>query len=578
MNRESPLPYYTAQNSSKVGMFNTTMGKLQRQLQKGEYDIFKHAPIFESDFIQITRRGEVVDVHNHVRILTMGIASTSPILPLPDVMLLARPATGWEEHAGRSRVTTGKSRQAAKTLELTRLLPLKFVRISIHDREKQQLHLKFATGRSCYLQLCSPRDAWDDLFAGWENLVHLLQTPVDSHNSTYTNPAKDMACVPVFEDEDRRSQRAANLRGKEDQDQVSIRSLHVVSEVAGATSAAFAGGESIQYDSHRFTNMPDVATPNPKPMELDKVSVPRAAAGTTAVALSMPITTSTALEQLSAATAGAATKGPGGSSTSIAIAGTANMSPKSIKTAFRGTANKVPGSPSKTSLSPETSMIVARAKAELTSKTVGETAIGRATELLSATLPKEGSVTEQAGRQQQVSSAMAEAYKSRKGRREQRERNKALRSPHHLRTIESHQKPGGDKIFRKPSSWFLGRQRNDKKESRFSSSGDNRPVTMHKGISSAPITKDSRTSHKPGRSLSTTKRLSSISSFWRNVKANLTTKIVTSPHGKEVNNLAKTMGRNSMESIIERGESGQRLEMIDSPTSEIIEIMTLIPY
>ncbi|XP_008144279.2 Golgi-associated RAB2 interactor protein 4 [Eptesicus fuscus] len=583
MNRESPLPYYTAQNSSNMGMFNTTMGKLQRQLQKGEYDIFKHAPIFESDFIQITRRGEVVDVHNHVRILTMGIASTSPILPLPDVMLLARPATGWEEHAGRSRVTTGKSRQAAKTLELTRLLPLKFVRISIHDREKQQLRLKFATGRSCYLQLCSPRDAWDDLFAGWENLVHLLQTPVDSHNSTYTNPATDMACVPVFEDEDRRSQRAANLRGKEDQDQVSIRSLHVVSEVAGATSAAFSGGESIQYDSHRFTAMPDVATPNPKPMELDKVSVAGVAAGTTAVALSMAITTSAAPEQLSTVTAGAATKGPGGSSTSIAIAGAANMSPKSIKTAFTGTANKVPGSPSNTSLSPETSMVVARAKAEPTSKTVGETAIGCATELI-ATLPKEGSVSEQARRQQRVSPATAEAYKSRKDRRERRERNKALRSPHHLRASESHQKPGGDKILRKPSSWFLARQRNDKKEPHFSSPGGSRPVTMHKGISSAPITKDSRTSHKPGRSLSTsnsgstTKRLSSISSFWRNVKANLTTKTVTSPHGKEVDSLAKTMERNSMESIIEIGESGQRLEMIVSPTSEIMEIMTFEPY
>ncbi|XP_070253004.1 Golgi-associated RAB2 interactor protein 4 [Myotis yumanensis] len=584
MNRESPLPYYTAQNSSNMGMFNTTIGKLQRQLQKGEYDIFKHAPIFESDFIQITRRGEVVDVHNHVRILTMGIASTSPILPLPDVMLLARPATGREEHAGRSRVPTGKSRQAAKTLELTRLLPLKFVRISIHDREKQQLRLKFATGRSCYLQLCSPRDAWDDLFAGWENLVHLLQTPMDSHNSTYTNPAGNMACMPVFEDEDKRSQRVADLRGKEDQDQVSIRSLHVVSEVAGATSAAFAGGEDIQYDSYRFTAMPDVATPNPKPMELDKVSVAGVAAGTTAGTLSMTITTSAALEQLSTATAGAAAKGPGGSSTSIAIAGADNMSPKSIKMAFAGAANKVPGSPSNTSLSPETSMVVARAKAEPTSKAVGEIAIGRATQPLIATLPKEGSVSEQAGRQQRASPGTAEACKSRKDWRERRERNKDPRSPHHLRASESHQKPGGDKILRKPSSWFLARQRNDKKEPRFSSPGSSRPVTMHRVISSAPITNDSRTSHKPGRSLSTgnsgstTKRLSSISSFWRNVKANLTIKTVTSPHGRDVDKLAKTMGRNSMESIIEIGESGQGLEMIDSPTSEIMEIVTFEPY
>ncbi|ELK23279.1 Protein FAM71A [Myotis davidii] len=330
--------------------------------------------------------------------------------------------------------------------------------------------------------------------------------------------------------------------------------------------------------------MPDVATQNPKPMELDKVSVAGVAAGTTAGALSMAITTSAALEQLSAAIAGAAAKGPGGSSTSIAIAGAANMSPKSIKMAFAGAANKVPGSPSNTSLSPKTSMVVARAKAEPTSKTVGEIAIGRTTQPLIATLPKESSVSEQASRQQRVSPAMAEASKSRKDWRERRERNKDPRSPHHLRATESHQKPGGDKILRKPSSWFLARQRNDKKEPRFSSPGSSRPVTMHRVISSAPITNDSRTSHKPGRSLSTsnsgstTKRLSSISSFWRNVKANLTIKTVTSPHGRDVDKLAKTMGRNSMESIIEIGESGQGLEMTDSPTSEIMEIVTFEPY
>uniref|UniRef100_A0A8C3W6V9 Golgi associated RAB2 interactor protein-like Rab2B-binding domain-containing protein n=1 Tax=Catagonus wagneri TaxID=51154 RepID=A0A8C3W6V9_9CETA len=185
MSRESLLPYHTAQSDSRVGMFNTTMGKLQRQLHKGEYDIFRYAPIFESDFIQITKRGEVIDVHNRVRMVTVGIASTSPTLLLPDVMLLARPATGCEGHAGRSQATKTKSRKAAKTLELTRLLPLKFMRISIHDREKQQLRLKFATGRSCYLQLCPPLDAREDLFAYWEKLVYLLRPPVNSNSSTY---------------------------------------------------------------------------------------------------------------------------------------------------------------------------------------------------------------------------------------------------------------------------------------------------------------------------------------------------------------------------------------------------------
>uniref|UniRef100_A0A8D2I1Q9 Golgi associated RAB2 interactor protein-like Rab2B-binding domain-containing protein n=1 Tax=Urocitellus parryii TaxID=9999 RepID=A0A8D2I1Q9_UROPR len=193
-NSECLLPYYTAQSGSGVGMFNTTMGKLQRQLYKGEYDIFKYAPIFESDFIQITKRGEVIDVHNRVRMVTVGIACTSPILPLPDVMLLARPAAGHEGLAGR---TKGKGRKSSKTLELTRLLPLKFVRISVHDRDKQQLRLKFATGRSCYLQLCPPLDAREDLFAYWEKLIYLLRPPVDSNSSTYAIPAEEMISLAL---------------------------------------------------------------------------------------------------------------------------------------------------------------------------------------------------------------------------------------------------------------------------------------------------------------------------------------------------------------------------------------------
>nr|XP_025856830.1 protein FAM71A [Vulpes vulpes] len=251
MNTESLLPYHTAQSGSAVGMFNTTMGKLQRQLHKGEYDIFKYAPIFESDFIQITKRGEVIDVHNRVRMVTVGIASTSPILPLPDVMLLARPAAGCEELGGRGLAAKGKGRKGAKALELTRLLPLKFVRISIHDREKQQLRLKFATGRSCYLQLSPPLDGREDLFAHWEKLIYLLRPPVDSNSSTYAIPAGDMLCMPVFEEEDGRGPAGADFQGKGDQDQVSIRSLHVVSEVAGATSAAFAGGEGPPRDAHK---------------------------------------------------------------------------------------------------------------------------------------------------------------------------------------------------------------------------------------------------------------------------------------------------------------------------------------
>ncbi|KAM5295321.1 Golgi-associated RAB2 interactor protein 4 [Glossophaga mutica] len=546
------------------------MGKLQQQLYKGEYDIFKYAQVFEGDFIQTTKRGEVIDVHNHVRVVTVGITSTSPILPLPDVMLLACPAPGCEAHAGRGKGTKGKSRKASRTLELTRLLPLKFVRMSVHDREKKQLRLKFPTGRSCYLQLCPPLGAGEDLFACWENLVYLLRPPSDSNRGPYSTAAGDRTCVPMFEKETGRSLAAANLPGKEDQDQSSTRSLHVVSEMARATSAAFAGGQEIQHDAHRFTAMPAVSTPDTKPVELDKVSAAGAAAGTTAGASGTVITESAAPEQLSVAVAGAATQDPGGSGTSIAVAGVANTSPKSIKMTWAGAANWPSECAASTSLSSETSLIAAMAKAEPASEAAGETTNDRATGLLSS-LPREGSLHE---------GARAEAPRNRRDGREQRQRERALRSPHHRRATESHRKLGGDKMLRKPSGRSFARQRNDKKEKGSGSPRGSRPVTTHKGVSHAPVAKDSRTSLKSGSSLfasssgSTAQRLSRISSFLRTVKANLTTKTVASPRGKDVDHSTKTMERNT-EAIMEIGEHGQGLERMDDVAPEVMDTCDL---
>ncbi|EFB15919.1 hypothetical protein PANDA_005438, partial [Ailuropoda melanoleuca] len=581
MNTESLLPYHTAHSVSGVGMFNTAVGKLQRQLHKGEYDIFKYAPIFESDFIQITKRGEVIDVHNRVRMVTVGIASTSPILPLPDVMLLARPAIGCEEHAGRGQATKGKGCKASKALELTRLLPLKFVRISIHNREKQQLRLKFATGRSCYLQLSPPLDAREDLFGYWEKLIYLLRPPVDSHSSTSAIPADDMLCMPVFEEEDRRSPAGADFQGKGDQDQVSIRSLHVVSEVAGATSAAFAGGEGTYQDSHKPNAMRDIAALNTKATGLDKESAAGAtteaaaeaagfaagvAAGTTAGALSVAIARSGAPEQLSTAIAGAATKRPRRSRAHLVIAGAANMSPKSLNVALAGTA-KTPGFTSDSSNSfPGASMSLAFAGTRAAGKTAGEGALDVAEGALLSDAPSAGGSGEQAGRQ------------PREGRREQRERRekeRALQSSRRRRAAESRHKAPGDKLTRKASSRSLAGHRaarEDKKETGRGSPGDDRRPP-HKGNSHAPIAKESRTAHKSGRSLPATswasaaQRLGRISSFLRNVKANITTRTVASPRGRDVDMLAKTVDRSSMEAA----ETGQCLESAGSGTSDIME-------
>lgn len=550
-------------------MFSTAVGKLQRQLHQGEYDLFKYAPMFESDFIQITKRGEVIDVHNRIRVVTVGIASTSPILPLPDVMLLARPAAACKEPARQSQATKKNRRRAVKALELTRLLPLKFVRMSIHHHEKQQLRLKFATGRACYLQLCPRRDGQEDLFAYWEKLIDLLRPPLDSRSGTHVPSAEDMTYMPMEEEGDRRSLATVDFQGKEDQDQVSIRSLCVVSEVAGATSAAFAGGEETQCDSHKPSATPEVATPNTKPTEPDKVS----AAGVTADTLSMAMTKS-APGQLSVAVAGAAVKGPGGSKLSTVIAGAASMSSKGITMALAGAPSKSSECPSSASLSPEASMIATIAGAEPASKR--ERADNPASHV-----PRESQGSEPAGRQQHVSPAPVEAHKSRRVRRKRKEKERVLRGSHRRRSIES--QAGGDKILQKPSGRHLARQRDDKKEKGCSSPGGSRRVTTHKhkGVRRASTTKKPRTSHRLGRSSSTTssgsttQKLSILSSFLRNVKAGLTTKTVASPHSKDVNVLSKTTEKHRREAATNTALSGQGLERDDSVTSKTTETVTL---
>ncbi|KAK2495635.1 hypothetical protein MC885_008683 [Smutsia gigantea] len=231
-------------------MFNTAMGKLQQQLQKGEYDIFKSVPMFESDFFQITKQGELVDMHKDGWITTVGIVNTNPLRQIPDVMLLAQPVPRCKQHAGCVQATKGKGHKATTTLELTRLFPLKLVKISVHDRDKHQLCLKLATGLSYYLQLCAPPDKQEDLFASWEGIIDLLRPQVQAYSSTHTIPAG--TCFSRGQEEPRSS----TFQGTEDQGEVSIRSIHVLEVTVAISSASARGGERTQQDFHKPTTMP----------------------------------------------------------------------------------------------------------------------------------------------------------------------------------------------------------------------------------------------------------------------------------------------------------------------------------
>nr|XP_036871079.1 protein FAM71A-like [Manis javanica] len=174
--------------------------------------MFKSVPMFESDFIQVTKWGQT-DVHRCAQIMTVGIANTNPFDPIPDVMLVAQPVRDCEKHTGCGQATEGKGHRDTKVLELTRLLPWKLVKISVHSRERQQLRVKLASGRSYYLQLWAPPDKQEDLFACWEEVIDLLRPLVEAYSSTHAVPARDLF-ISVFEEMDRRSPEAAHFQGR----------------------------------------------------------------------------------------------------------------------------------------------------------------------------------------------------------------------------------------------------------------------------------------------------------------------------------------------------------------------------
>ncbi|XP_074049734.1 Golgi-associated RAB2 interactor protein 5B isoform X2 [Macrotis lagotis] len=138
------------------------LGPLQRMVMEGEYlPLGPLLPMFESDFLQVTNRGEVIFLHKKENPVTMGVASSIPGLLLPDFILLAQPVGD-------------KSQQR---LELTRLLPLRLVHLLVHNVASWRLKLCLASGRSFYLRLhADPREGCL-LFNRWRYLVYLLQGP-----------------------------------------------------------------------------------------------------------------------------------------------------------------------------------------------------------------------------------------------------------------------------------------------------------------------------------------------------------------------------------------------------------------
>lgn len=268
--------------------------------------------------------------------------------------------------------------------------------------------------------------------------------------------------------------------------------------------------------------------------------------------------------------------GARGSKSHLAIASAGKMSPKSMKAALAGTASRSLEyiSSTSTSLSRKDSLTVAIAGIEPTSKSVGEAAADPAP----AALALSESHTDGQTGEQRAPEGSTEANKERRERRERRAKDRAgSRSSRRQRTGESRRKTAGDKAVRKPASRRSTRAAAEKKEK--GSLRGSKHGRSHKGVSHVPITKESRSSHKSGRTLSTSssasanKRVGRISLFLRNIRANLAAKGLASQRGQDMDIVAKTLETTDVEAIMET-ENGQGLDIIGSVTSEVMETVT----
>ncbi|KAK2088984.1 Golgi-associated RAB2 interactor protein 5A [Saguinus oedipus] len=151
MKRErGPKPALGGAGEAELGGMAGHPRGLQRHLLSGEFDQLRDFPIFESNFVQVTRLGEVANK------VTMGVAASSPALELPDLLLLAGPAKNGH-------------------LQLFGLFPLQFVQLFVHDESRWQLKVKLSNHRAFYLQLQAPAETRDREFGQWVRLLYRLR-------------------------------------------------------------------------------------------------------------------------------------------------------------------------------------------------------------------------------------------------------------------------------------------------------------------------------------------------------------------------------------------------------------------
>ncbi|KAM7121618.1 Golgi-associated RAB2 interactor protein 1B isoform 1-T1 [Molossus nigricans] len=142
-------------------------GLLCQMVHSPEFNLFPDSVVFESNFVQVKKGKNWIDIYKASYTMALGVTSSVPCLPLPNILLMAR--VKW--HRGQSQTWNRPS--TSPNIILKRILPLKFVELQVCDQLQRILRLRTVTEKIYYLRLHS--DHPETVFHFWIRLVQILQ-------------------------------------------------------------------------------------------------------------------------------------------------------------------------------------------------------------------------------------------------------------------------------------------------------------------------------------------------------------------------------------------------------------------
>ncbi|XP_025721380.1 Golgi-associated RAB2 interactor protein 1A isoform X2 [Callorhinus ursinus] len=187
-------------------------GLLCQLIHSPEFNLFSDSVVFESNFIQVTKPGSWMDVYEGSTTVILGVTSSVPSLPLPNVLLMAN-VTGPQD-----QFSSWTTPNCAPVVTLSRILPLKFVELQIYDRLQRILRVRTVTEKIYYLRLHEKHP--EAVFQFWIRLVKILQkglsittkdpriqfthclVPKMSNSSTRTTPSENFMLLAAEQTSD----------------------------------------------------------------------------------------------------------------------------------------------------------------------------------------------------------------------------------------------------------------------------------------------------------------------------------------------------------------------------------------